>query len=61
MAVYGSGLAVTGGVHTGLDALKAVLAGAHAVQMVSALLRHGPERLTIVRGALERWLRGSTS
>jgi dihydroorotate dehydrogenase (fumarate) len=49
-------LAASGGVHTGLDALKAVLAGAHAVQMVSALLRHGPGRLTVVRGALERWL-----
>jgi len=49
-------LAVSGGVHTGLDAVKAVLAGAHAVQMVSALLRHGPERLTVVLGALERWL-----
>src|SRR5262249_21792662 len=41
---------------TGLDAVKAVLAGAHAVQMVSALLRHGPARLTLVRDALERWL-----
>ena len=49
-------LAASGGVHTGLDALKAVLAGAHAVQMVSALLRHGPERLAVVRTALERWL-----
>jgi len=49
-------LAASGGVHTGLDALKAVLAGAHAVQMVSALLRHGPDRLTLVRDSLERWL-----
>ena len=49
-------LAASGGVHTGLDALKAVLAGAHAVQMVSALLRHGPERLTVVRDSLARWL-----
>jgi dihydroorotate dehydrogenase (fumarate) len=32
-------LAVTGGVHTAHDAIKAVMAGAHAVQMVSALLR----------------------
>ncbi len=32
-------LAVTGGVHTSLDAIKAVMAGAHAVQMVSALLK----------------------
>ncbi|HEU4927439.1 MAG TPA: dihydroorotate dehydrogenase-like protein [Vicinamibacterales bacterium] len=38
-------LAATGGIETGRDALKAVLAGAHAVQVVSALLRHGPAYL----------------
>jgi dihydroorotate dehydrogenase (fumarate) len=50
------GLAVTGGVHTGLDALKAVMAGASAVQMVSALLLHGPERLAQTRAELTEWL-----
>ena len=30
-------LAVTGGVHTALDVVKATMAGAHATQMVSAL------------------------
>jgi dihydroorotate dehydrogenase (fumarate) len=49
-------LAASGGVHTGLDALKAVMAGSHAVQMVSALLRHGPEHLAVVRADLARWL-----
>jgi dihydroorotate dehydrogenase (fumarate) len=49
-------LAASGGVHTGLDALKAVMAGAHAVQMVSALLHHGPEHLAVVRAELARWL-----
>jgi dihydroorotate dehydrogenase (fumarate) len=49
-------LAASGGVHTGLDALKAVMAGAHAVQMVSALLRHGPQHLAVVRAELARWL-----
>jgi len=49
-------LAVSGGVHDGLDALKAVMAGAHAVQMVSALLLHGPEHLATVRAALAQWL-----
>ena len=49
-------LAVTGGVHTGADALKAILAGADAVQMVSALLLHGPEHLVVVRREIERWL-----
>jgi dihydroorotate dehydrogenase (fumarate) len=46
-------LAVTGGVHTGADALKAVLAGADAVQLVSALLRHGPDRLRQIRVEFE--------
>jgi dihydroorotate dehydrogenase (fumarate) len=49
-------LAATGGVHTSLDALKAVMAGAHAVQMVAALLQHGPQHLQVVREELARWL-----
>lgn len=49
-------LAVTGGVHDAEGALKSVMAGAHAVQMVSALLREGPEVLRRVRDDLERWL-----
>jgi dihydroorotate dehydrogenase (fumarate) len=49
-------LAVTGGVHTPLDAVKSVMAGADVVQMVSALLRHGPERLRVVREEFARWL-----
>jgi dihydroorotate dehydrogenase (fumarate) len=49
-------LAATGGVHTSLDALKAVMAGAHAVQMVAALLQHGPQHLRVVREELARWL-----
>jgi dihydroorotate dehydrogenase (fumarate) len=49
-------LAATGGVHTAVDVVKAVMAGAHATQMVSALLRHGPEYLRQVRRDLGRWL-----
>lgn len=49
-------LAVTGGVHSEIDAVKAIMAGAHAVQMVSALLEHGPEHLLTVKEDLERWL-----
>jgi dihydroorotate dehydrogenase (fumarate) len=49
-------LAVTGGVHNAIDAIKAVMAGAHAVQIVSALLRRGPETLARVRSEMERWL-----
>jgi dihydroorotate dehydrogenase (fumarate) len=49
-------LAVTGGVHDGRDAVKAVMAGADAVQMVSALLRHGPSYLRRVRDEMIAWM-----
>ena len=50
-------LAVSGGVHTGRDAIKAVMAGAHAVQVVSALLQHGPGHLKVLIGQMEDWMR----
>jgi dihydroorotate dehydrogenase (fumarate) len=53
---YRGSLAVTGGVHNAVDAVKSVMAGAHAVQMVSALLRRGPEVLARVRRDLSNWL-----
>ena len=49
-------LAVTGGVAVPNDAIKAVLAGANAVQMVSALLRHGPAYVSAMRLGLEHWM-----
>lgn len=49
-------LAVTGGVATPNDGIKSILAGADVVQMVSALLRHGPGYLSAMRQALERWM-----
>jgi dihydroorotate dehydrogenase (fumarate) len=49
-------LAVTGGVHTGLDVIKATMAGAHATQLVSALLLHGPDHLRTVRREVEEWM-----
>jgi dihydroorotate dehydrogenase (fumarate) len=49
-------LAVTGGVHTAEDVVKSVMAGAHAVQMVSAILRRGPEHLRTVRSDLVAWM-----
>ena len=48
-------LAVSGGIHATFDAVKAVLAGAHAVQLVSALLQHGPKLLTYMRTEFEAW------
>jgi dihydroorotate dehydrogenase (fumarate) len=49
-------LAVTGGVHTTADAIKALMAGAHAVQLVSALLKYGPEYLRQLRDGVAHWL-----
>jgi dihydroorotate dehydrogenase (fumarate) len=49
-------LAVTGGVVTANDAIKALLAGADVVQLVSALLRHGPAYIAVMRQGLERWM-----
>ena len=49
-------LAVTGGVHTAIDVIKATMAGAHIAQMVSALLRHGPGQLRLVLDDLTAWL-----
>jgi len=49
-------LAVTGGVHTALDVVKSIMAGAHVTQMVSALLMYGPNYLRKVREELEQWM-----
>lgn len=49
-------LAITGGIHTGVDVIKATMAGAHATQMVSALLRHGPGHLRTVHKEIESWM-----
>lgn len=49
-------LACSGGVHTGADAIKAIMAGARAVQIVSALLEHGPERLKAIRDEMTQWM-----
>ena len=49
-------LAVTGGVHTALDVLKAMMAGARVTMMTSALLKHGIEHLAKVRSDLVAWM-----
>lgn len=51
----GASLALSGGVHEPIDAVKAVMAGAHAVQLVSALLRHGPGHLAYIRREFVQW------
>jgi len=49
-------IAVTGGVHEGSDAVKAVVCGASAVQVVSALYEKGTAHLRSIRGDFEQWL-----
>ena len=49
-------LALSGGVATEEDGIKAILAGADAVQMVSAILRNGPLFFTIMHDYLVRWM-----
>ena len=49
-------LAVSGGVHTGLDAMKGILAGANAVQLVSAVLLKGPSVFSTMQQELSEWL-----
>ena len=49
-------LAVSGGVHNHLDAVKAVMTGAHAVQVVSGILQQGPDVIRRIREGLTQWL-----
>lgn len=49
-------LAATTGVHSGLDAAKALLVGADVAMMTSALLRFGPQHLARVEAELVAWL-----
>jgi len=49
-------LAITGGVHTKEDVIKATMAGASAVQMASALLNNGPWYLSRLLDELAGWL-----
>ena len=52
----GCSLAATTGVHEPEDAVKLLLAGADVTMMASALLRHGPGRLSEVREGVAAWL-----
>ena len=49
-------LAVTGGVHTGQDVLKAMMAGARVSMMTSALLQRGIGHLRQVRREVLTWM-----
>jgi len=49
-------LAVTGGVHSAEDVLKAMMAGARVAMMTSTLLKHGIEHLSTMRVELLAWM-----
>jgi dihydroorotate dehydrogenase (fumarate) len=49
-------LAVSGGVHTARDAIKSVMCGASAVQLVAALLKGGVGRIGELREGVASWL-----
>lgn len=49
-------LAVSGGVHAAEDVIKAILAGAHGVQIVSVLLKNGPRFIAPLLDGIRLWL-----
>jgi len=52
----GISLAAGGGIHTSGDAIKALLTGAHALQVVSVVLRHGPHVLVTITQGIRQWM-----
>ena len=49
-------LALSSGVHSGTDAVKALMAGSQAVMMASALVHNGAGHAAQVLGELESWM-----
>jgi dihydroorotate dehydrogenase (fumarate) len=49
-------IAVSGGVHTVEDIIKAIMCGASVVQVVSCLLKYGPSHIGELITGLGRWL-----
>lgn len=49
-------LALSGGVHKVHDAIKGVMAGADVLQVVSLILRHGPQALEVLIKDFTRWM-----
>jgi dihydroorotate dehydrogenase (fumarate) len=49
-------MAISGGVHSGSDVLKAMMAGAKVAMMTSALLKHGTGYVSLVRDEVLQWM-----
>jgi dihydroorotate dehydrogenase (fumarate) len=54
--VVDASFAASRGVHSGADVARCILAGADAVQTVSAILLHKPAHIRTMLGDLERWM-----
>jgi dihydroorotate dehydrogenase (fumarate) len=52
----GADMAVTGGVHTGTDVLKCMMAGARVAMMTSALLKNGIGHIAKVMDEIRAWM-----
>jgi dihydroorotate dehydrogenase (fumarate) len=49
-------MAITGGVYSGTDAVKAIMAGASVAMVASALLQHGVDHLGRIHAELAQWI-----
>jgi dihydroorotate dehydrogenase (fumarate) len=49
-------LALTGGVHTAVDVIKAMMAGANVVMMASELIAKGPQRIAHILADMRAWM-----
>ena len=49
-------LAITTGIHTSEDVLKALMAGAKVTMMASELLQNGIRRIGVILGEVQRWM-----
>ena len=49
-------IAVTGGVHTAIDVLKCMMAGANVAMMTSSVLKHGIDYIKIVQRDMIEWM-----
>jgi dihydroorotate dehydrogenase (fumarate) len=51
-------LAITGGVHRGIEVLKCMMAGARVAMVASALLHHGAGHVAAMLTELREWMEG---
>jgi dihydroorotate dehydrogenase (fumarate) len=49
-------LALTSGVHSGEDVLKAMMAGASVTMLASELIHNGAGRIDLILGEIQQWM-----